>query len=72
MIGNKGENSIHDEDPLGPMHGYGYNFPLFVGDRLDDDQFEVVRKLGLAGYSSVWLARVLKSVSLHAVRECIF
>ena len=33
---------------LGPMRGYGYN-PLSVGDCLDDDKFEAVRKLGWAG-----------------------
>jgi len=54
----------------GPMHGYGYN-PLSVGDQLEDDKFGVVCKLGWAGYSSVWLARVLSSVSLHTVCEYI-
>ena len=31
---------------LAPTHGYGYN-PLSVGDGLDDDKFEVVRKQGI-------------------------
>ena len=33
------------------MYGYGYN-PLSVGDCLDDDKFEVMRKLG---WADVWL-----------------
>ena len=41
-----GANFICDEEPyvLGPMDGDGYN-PHW----LDDDKFEVVRKLGWAG-----------------------
>ena len=48
---------------LGPMHRYGYN-PLSVGDRLGDDKFEVVRRLGWAGYSRVtWLGSTSQFLS---------
>lgn len=58
-----GEAFICDEEPhmLSPEIGYGY-FPLTLGQKLDNDKYEIVRKLGWAGYSSVWLGRVLGCV----------
>ena len=50
------------------MDSYGYN-PLSVGDWLNGDKFEVIRNLD---GQDVWLARVLKSFSFHAVCEYVF
>lgn len=44
---------------LTPEQGHSY-YPLTLGRRLKDGQLEVVRKLGWAEYSSVWLARPLE------------
>lgn len=56
-----GEAFYCDEEPhmLTPEQGHGY-YPLTLGQQLKDGQLEIVRKLGWAGYSSVWLARTLK------------
>jgi hypothetical protein len=51
-----------DEEPhfLKPELGYGYN-PLNLGERLQscstDRTYEIVRKLGFGGGSSVWLGK---------------
>ena len=47
-----------DEEPHVLTHhsGYGY-YPMTLGDQLHKGKYEVVRKLGWAGYSSVWLAK---------------
>jgi serine/threonine-protein kinase SRPK3 len=52
---------VCDEEPhmLAPELGYGY-YPLLLGERLDGGKYEIVRKLGWAGYSSVWLASVCR------------
>jgi serine/threonine-protein kinase SRPK3 len=42
---------------LAPELGYGY-YPLTLGERLHNDKYEVVRKLGWGGVSSVWLAKI--------------
>lgn len=57
-----GEAFYCDEEPhmLTPEQGHGY-YPLTLGQQLKDGQLEIVRKLGWAGYSSVWLARTLKN-----------
>lgn len=39
--------------------GYGY-YPLTLGQQLTEGKLEIVRKLGWASYSSVWLAQSLK------------
>jgi serine/threonine-protein kinase SRPK3 len=53
-----GEEFLCDEEPhmLTPEQGYGY-YPITLGTLLHDGKLEIVRKLGWAGYSSVWLAR---------------
>ncbi|KAG8922968.1 hypothetical protein FRC02_011495 [Tulasnella sp. 418] len=57
---NKRETFECDEEPivLSGADGYGY-FPATLGQRLDNDRFEIVRKLGWGQFSSVWLARDL-------------
>ncbi|KAH7910212.1 kinase-like domain-containing protein [Hygrophoropsis aurantiaca] len=57
-----GEVFTCDEEPhmLKPEQGYGY-YPLLLGQQLADGKLEIVRKLGWAGYSSVWLARTHKN-----------
>jgi serine/threonine-protein kinase SRPK3 len=56
-----GEIFVCDEEPhmLAPELGYGY-YPLTLGERLDRDKYEIVRKLGWGQNSSVWLASVCK------------
>jgi serine/threonine-protein kinase SRPK3 len=53
-----GETFDCDEEPhmLTPEQGFGY-YPLTIGQQLHEGKLEVVRKLGWAGNSSVWLAR---------------
>lgn len=53
-----GEEFVCDEEPhmLTPEQGYGF-YPITLGQLLHDGKLEIVRKLGWAGYSSVWLAR---------------
>jgi serine/threonine-protein kinase SRPK3 len=57
-----------DEEPhmLSPQLGYGY-YPLMLGQRLHEDKYEIVRKLGWGGYSSVWLAKECRFVDTRAV-----
>ncbi|KAF8478755.1 kinase-like domain-containing protein [Gautieria morchelliformis] len=57
-----GEEFICDEElhMLSPMLGHGY-YPISLGQKLGDGKFEIVRKLGWATNSSVWLARTLGS-----------
>ncbi|KAH7905119.1 kinase-like domain-containing protein [Hygrophoropsis aurantiaca] len=56
------QHFMRDEEPhmLTPEQGYGY-YPLTLGQQLADGKLEIVRKLGWAGYSSVWLARTHKN-----------
>jgi serine/threonine-protein kinase SRPK3 len=55
-----GEEFVCDEEPhmLSPEQGFGY-YPITLGQKLGEGKLEIVRKLGWAGYSSVWLARTL-------------
>ncbi|KAG1790374.1 kinase-like domain-containing protein [Suillus variegatus] len=55
-----GDIFVCDEEPhmLSPEQGFGY-YPITLGRRLGGGRLEIVRKLGWAGYSSVWLARTL-------------
>lgn len=55
-----GEEFLCDEEPhmLTPEQGCGY-YPITLGQQLGEGKLEIVRKLGSAGYSSVWLARTL-------------
>ena len=54
-----------DEEPhfLKPDLGYGFN-PLNLGERFHsrrvDRTYEIVRKLGFGGGSSVWLVKLVK------------
>jgi len=41
----------------------GSYHPVHLGDLFNDGQCKVIRKLGEGAYSTVWLARDLKSVS---------
>lgn len=56
-----GEEFVCDEEPhmLTPEQGFGY-YPLTLGQQLKEGKLEIVRKLGWASYSSVWLAQSLK------------
>ena len=53
-----GEEFTCDEEPhmLGPELGYGY-YPVALGQFIHGGKLEIVRKLGWATSSSVWLAR---------------
>ena len=66
-INNKedGEEFVCDEEPhmLSPEQGFGY-YPINLGQKLGEGKLEIVRKLGWAGYSSVWLARTIGYVRL--------
>ncbi|KAG2063125.1 kinase-like protein [Suillus decipiens] len=55
-----GDTFVCDEEPhmLSAEQGFGY-CPITLGRRLGEGRLEIVRKLGWAGYSSVWLARTL-------------
>lgn len=55
-----GEEFVCDEEPhmLSPEKGFGY-YPITLGQKLGESKLEIVRKLGWASYSSVWLARTL-------------
>jgi serine/threonine-protein kinase SRPK3 len=56
-----GEEFLCDEEPhmLPAELGYGY-YPIALGQHLHNQKLEIVRKLGWASYSSVWLARTLE------------
>ena len=62
-----GEEFVCDEEPhmLTPEQGFGY-YPLTLGQQLKEGKLEIVRKLGWASYSSVWLAQSLKWVTVNA------
>ncbi|KAI0265562.1 kinase-like domain-containing protein [Gloeopeniophorella convolvens] len=51
---------ICEEEPhmVSLYRGFGY-FPLKIGQRLNKDKYEIVRKLGWGEFSSVWLAKTL-------------
>lgn len=55
-----GEAFMCDEEPhmLSHEQGLGY-YPITLGQQLGGGKLQIVRKLGWAGYSSVWLARTL-------------
>lgn len=38
-------------------YGPGGFHPTYLGDTLNDGQYEIVHKLGFGAYSTVWLAR---------------
>lgn len=54
-----GETFEYDEEPhMFPLNiGTGF-YPMSLGQKLDDGKYEIVRKLGYGGHSSVWLARL--------------
>lgn len=62
QINNKdnGEEFVCDEEPLvlSPEQGFGY-YPMTLGQHFGEGKLEIVRKLGWAGNSNVWLARTL-------------
>ena len=53
-----GEDFKCDEEPnvLGPESGVGY-FPARFGQKIEEGKLEIVRKLGWAQNSTVWIAR---------------
>ena len=55
------------EEPLNAPapEGFGY-FPAFPGLKLDQNRYEVVRKLGFGPRSSVWLASDVEYVHILA------
>jgi serine/threonine-protein kinase SRPK3 len=55
-----GETFMCDEEPhmIPPELGHGY-YPITLGQQLGEGKLEIVRKLGWASSSSVWLARTL-------------
>lgn len=57
---NDGEEFVCDEEPLvlTPEQGFGY-CPVTLGQHFGEGKLEIVRKLGWAGNSNVWLARTL-------------
>ncbi|OCH93607.1 hypothetical protein OBBRIDRAFT_811058 [Obba rivulosa] len=62
-----------EEEPhvLKPEYGFGY-YLLTLGQKLDDGQLEVVRKLGFGLNSSVWLAKVHGSQRDHpGYKHCL-
>ena len=38
--------------------------PMQIGDRFDDNRYEVIRKLGYGSFSTVWLAKDAKYCSM--------
>jgi len=55
-----GKEFVCEEEPLmlSPEQGFGY-YRITLGQQLGEGKLDIVRKLGWAGYSSVWLARTL-------------
>lgn len=55
-----GEEFVCDEEPLvlSPEQGFGY-YPITLGQYFWEGKLQIVRKLGWAGNSNVWLARTL-------------
>jgi len=39
--------------------------PIHIGDTLDGERYKILRKLGYGSFSTVWLARDVKSVSFR-------
>lgn len=62
QIGDKddGEEFVCDEEPLvlTPQQGFGY-CPVALGQHFGEGKLEIVRKIGWASNSNVWLARTL-------------
>jgi serine/threonine-protein kinase SRPK3 len=56
-----GGEFVCDEEPLvlSPEQGFGY-YPMTLGQHFGEGKLEIVRKLGWAGNSNVWLARTLE------------
>ncbi|KAG1814958.1 kinase-like domain-containing protein [Suillus variegatus] len=54
------EEFVCDEEPLvlSPEQGFGY-YPITLGQCCGEGKLQIVRKLGWAGNSNVWLARTL-------------
>ncbi|KAL3489047.1 hypothetical protein BJX62DRAFT_226913 [Aspergillus germanicus] len=48
-------NWIEDVEDLGEYKPGGYH-PIMIGDKLNNDRYHIVDKLGYGGYSTVWLA----------------
>ena len=64
-----GETFTCEEEPhmLSPEDGYGY-YPLKLGQFIHSGKLEIVRKLGWASNSSVWLARTHESAPCYLHR----
>ena len=49
--------SLFPEEPLNLTAGEGFGyFPSYPGQKLNNDQYEITRKLGYGPRSSVWMA----------------
>ena len=55
----------HITEPVESVQDYvpGGLYPVYLGDRVGDGRYKILRKLGYGAYSTVWLAQDNRYVS---------
>lgn len=59
LINMVNENDYNIPFPVETIAEYGEGglYPIDIGDKFQDERYEIVNKLGVGGYSTVWAAR---------------
>jgi serine/threonine protein kinase len=60
-------NSFDDAEDIEEYRPGGFH-PVHLGDRLSDERYHVLHKLGNGGFATVWLCRDTKTKSLVALK----
>lgn len=65
--GNIRYRLIEDVEDLHRYRSGGYH-PVYIGNDLNNDRYQVVDKFGYGGYSTIWLARDHQNARYVAVK----